>query len=31
MTFSVVNQSGDWLIDNLVVNAAGLHGDLSGG
>jgi hypothetical protein len=31
MTFSVVNQSGDWLIDNLVVNTAGLHGDLSGG
>jgi hypothetical protein len=31
MTFSVVNQDGDWLIDNLVVNAAGLGGDLSGG
>ena len=31
MTFSVVNQSGDWLIDSLAVNAAGLHGDLSGG
>ncbi len=30
ITFSVVNQSGDWLIDNLAVNAAGLHGALSG-
>jgi hypothetical protein len=31
MTFSVVNQDGDWLIDNVAVHAGGLTGDLSGG
>jgi hypothetical protein len=30
MTFSVVNQDGDWLIDKVSVNAGGLTGDLSG-
>jgi hypothetical protein len=31
ITFSTVNQDGDWLIDNVAVHAGGLTGDLSGG
>jgi hypothetical protein len=31
MTFSMLNQHGDWLIDNVAVQAGGLTGDMSGG